>query len=61
VLISELNLDVRKRLLNTAGQRVDELLDEVFVSLKVPKLLIGLLRWLLGLFVKGDIKRRLAL
>ena len=61
VLISQLNRDVRERLLNTVGQRVDELVGEVFASLKVPKLLIGPLCFLMGLFVKGDVKRRLAL
>jgi hypothetical protein len=47
--------------LETTSQRVDTLLRSVFESLKLPNFLIGPLCWLLGLAIKGEIKRRLAL
>jgi hypothetical protein len=61
VLVSELNRDVRERLLETTSQRLDELLREVLTGLSIPKFLLGPLRWLLGLFIKGELNKRLAL
>ena len=48
-------------LLKTASQRMDELLREVLAGLKVPRFFIGPLRWLLGLLIQGELKKRLAL
>jgi hypothetical protein len=61
VLISDLDPGVRTRLLETTSQRVDTLLSSVLASLKLPNFLIGPLCWLLGLAIKGEIKKRLAL
>ena len=61
VLISELDRGVRERLLNTSGQRVDVLLSQVLAELKVPNFLNFLLRGLLGFFIKGELRKRLAL
>ena len=61
VLVSQLNRGVRERLLKTVSQRADELLSEVFAGMNVPKFLIGPLSSLLGLFIKGELKKRLAL
>ena len=61
VLVSKLDPKVRERLLKTVSQRLDQLLGEVFADLRVPKFLIGLLCWFLGLFTKGELKKRLAL
>jgi hypothetical protein len=61
ILISDLDPGVRTRLLETTSQRVDTLLKNVLVSLRLPNLLIGPLCWLLGLAIKGEIKKRLAL
>ena len=61
LLISDLDPGVRTRLLETTSQRVDTLLSSVLASLRLPSFLIGPLCWLLGLAVKGEIKKRLAL
>jgi Patatin-like phospholipase len=61
VLISALDTNIRTRLLETTSQRVNTLLGDVLASLRLPKFVIGPLSWLLGLAIKGEIKRRLAL
>jgi Patatin-like phospholipase len=61
VLVSQLNRGVRERLLKTISQRADELLSEIFAGMNVPKFLVGPLSSLLGLFIKGELKKRLAL
>jgi hypothetical protein len=61
VLISDLDPGVRMRLLETSSRRVDTLLGSVLASLKLPNFLIGPLCWLLGLAIKSEIRRRLAL
>jgi hypothetical protein len=61
VLISALDRDIRARLLETTSQRVNTLLGDVLASFRLPNFLIGPLSWFLGLAVKGEIKRRLAL
>ena len=61
VLISALDTNIRTRLLETTSQRVNTLLGDILASLRLPKFVIGPLSWLLGLAIKGEIKRRLAL
>jgi hypothetical protein len=61
VLISKLNLEVRQHLLDTAGQRTDEIVDEILASLKVNSFIATLVRWPLKLILKNEIKKRLAL
>jgi hypothetical protein len=61
VLVHELDRGVRERLLKIVGQRLDELLREVFTGLHVPKLLISPFRWLLAPFIRGELRKRLAL
>jgi hypothetical protein len=61
VLVSELARDVREHLLTTASQRTDILLSEILAGVHVPNLVTGPLRWLLGIFIRGELKRRLAL
>jgi hypothetical protein len=61
VLISHLDPNIRTRLLETTSQRVNTLLGDALANLRLPNFLIGPLSWFLGLAIKGEIKRRLAL